>query len=65
MNYTLGCNARSSHSDRLSAWLRPMIAAIEAEYRSTATLTPPAEVRRDLMRKAHEALSALAEIEEI
>jgi hypothetical protein len=63
MNHTLGWNPRSSHSDRLSALLRPMIAAVEAEYRSTAALTP-ADIRRGLLRKAHEALGALAEIEE-
>jgi hypothetical protein len=64
MNHMLGWNPRSSHPDRLSAWLRPMIAVIEAEYRSTAAFTRPADIRRGLLRKAHEALGALAEMEE-
>jgi hypothetical protein len=55
--------SQQTGSDRLSAFLRPMIAALEDEWGSVAfeVMETP---RKQLLRQLHKALAELAEWEE-
>jgi hypothetical protein len=48
-----------SNSERLAAWLRPIVNAIEKRWPHVRDLQ-----ERELMRQAHESLARLAEFEE-